>query len=188
MWLHVHLTTDAMTAVFAQDSILTLRIDVLLDLMTDIGQPATDASGGDSAPKRFLADGRERHIIGILRWHHIGECSITMPSIDDGATIDGDDITFTDDTIAWDPMNHFLVDGSTDRRWKSVITLEGRDAAIGSDVLFGYTIEICGRNSWLDRTLDDLKGLADESASLSHQSDLFEALVLDGHLESTSAR
>ena len=178
--LHVHARSDAVADVLLDDAVgLPSGTHHGLHRMSDVRQSIPGARRGKTGPKGFLGHTRELpKILGHIAHEH-REGSITVPAIDDGAAVDGDDIALGQPSGTRDAVDDLLVDRHADMRGEPVIAQEGRCGAFVADGLSSAFVE--GRRGHAGRRdrRDALQRAGDHKSRGTHDLDLVRRLDLD---------
>src|SRR5215472_6762632 len=108
-----------------------------------------------------------------------------MPAVDDGATVDGEDVAVGQALGGVrDAMHDRLVDRGAYRRWIAVVTQKGRNGSGPPYFPPGYRVELAGGNSGPGRVLEDLQRAGDHQPGLTHARELLRRLDLNRRLAS----
>lgn len=103
------------------------------------------------------------------------ERRISVPTVHDGPTVDGQQIAFVENALAGDTVDHFVVHRRTDDPAEAAVTKKIRSCLAASQYLSGDRIEIEGGHARPHRLTDCFVHLGHYSTSCTHVLDLFKA-------------
>ena len=97
------------------------------------------------------------------------------------ADVDRDDVAVGERVAAGDPVHDHVVAGDAQRRRVAAVALEGRDAALGADVLLRDPVELARRHAGAHVLAHQLVRPGDDLAGRGHLLELACALPDDRH-------
>ncbi len=128
-----------------------------------------------------LAEPRPHRLAGRLgeTGDLVGHCAdgnrdggISVPSLDDGAAVDGQQIPVAQDGPVRNPMHHGAVHRRADHRRESVIAEEGRSRTVVRDDLTSDRIEVGRGHTGYRRLSQCLQRGRDDESRRTHERDL----------------
>ena len=157
----------------------------VLDGGRDVVDVVAGNRGGDPGHHRLAGHVDQLADLGRRLADIEGPGGVAVPALDDGAGIDGDDLSLTDDALARDAVDDLVIDGDAQAareraaRVDARIALEGRDRAGLADVGLGDAVQVAGRHAGLELPFDEGEDLGHDAAGATHALDLGTRLAGD---------
>src|SRR5437016_6007563 len=157
-----------------------VRLDMLLDGVRDVRQPAARPARGDGTGEAVAGNVEELpHPRGHLADRE-GQGAVRIVPLDDAAEIEPDDVPLLDPP-AWrgNPVHHLVVDRHADGGRKAAVALERRRRATGADEVLDLLVDLLGRQTGFDPRREPLRHLGQDVAGRAHQGELARGLQQD---------
>src|SRR5215208_71163 len=165
--IFVHPPPDPMTDIITDNGI-AVCFRVLLNRPTDVTQMIPGATLLDRTFERLFSDANqfEPFFVNLTNWNR--RRRVTDKTFERGATVNRKNVAFLQNVIGRKAVHYLLIDGSTNRIGKTVVTFERREGAGVANHLLRLAIDLDRGHTWFDEATQLLQDQACKPASSAH--------------------